>query len=257
MLYKKKGFPEDDELVLCTVSSVQHNSVFVKLDEYDRDGMIHISEIAPGRIRNIRDYVVEGKKVVCKVLRTNQERGYIDLSLRRVNEMQKRTKLEFIKQEQRAEKILEVVSKKLNLDIKKLYEEIKNLVSKDYDVLHIFFEDVALGNAKLSEYNIDKKIEKDLFETIALRIKKPEVELKGEFTLQSLAPNGVEVIKSALANAQESNEVDIRYRGSGKYALKIISTEFKKAEKILEKVSEAVIKHMEKQKGKVTFTRLQ
>jgi translation initiation factor 2 subunit 1 len=257
MLYKKKGFPEDDELVLCTVSSVQHNSVFAKLDEYDRDGMIHISEIAPGRIRNIRDYVVEGKKVVCKVLRTNQERGYIDLSLRRVNEMQKRTKLEFIKQEQRAEKILEVVSKKLNLDIKKLYEEIKNLVSKDYDVLHTFFEDVALGNAKLADYNIDKKIEKDLFETIALRIKKPEVELKGEFTLQSLAPDGVEVIKSALAKAQESNEVDIRYRGSGKYALKIISTDFKKAEKILEKSTDAIIKHIEKLKGKAIFTRLQ
>ena len=66
MLLKKEGFPEEEELVLCTVLSVYHHSVFVKLDEYDKKGLIHISEVSPGRIRNIRDYVVEGKKLYVK-----------------------------------------------------------------------------------------------------------------------------------------------------------------------------------------------
>src|SRR3989338_5359313 len=81
MLLKKEGFPEEDELVMCTVTQVQFHSVFVILDEYDKGGMIHISEVSPGRIRNIRDFVREGKKVVCKVLRVNKEKGHIDLSL--------------------------------------------------------------------------------------------------------------------------------------------------------------------------------
>src|SRR3989338_3106883 len=107
MLLEKKGFPAEEELVLCTVTNVQFHSVFVTLDEYNsRTGMIHISEVAPGRIRNIRDFVIEGKKVVCKVLRINQEKGHIDLSLRRVNESQKQLKLNEIKQEQFAENIL-------------------------------------------------------------------------------------------------------------------------------------------------------
>ena len=84
MLLKKEGFPEEDELVMCTVTQVQFHSVFVTLDEYDKGGMIHISEVSPGRIRNIRDFVREGKKIVCKVLRVNEEKGHIDLSLRRV-----------------------------------------------------------------------------------------------------------------------------------------------------------------------------
>ena len=42
MLFKKKGLPEDDELVLCTVTKIQYNSVFAKLDEYDRYGMIQV-----------------------------------------------------------------------------------------------------------------------------------------------------------------------------------------------------------------------
>ena len=96
MLYRRIGFPEDGELVLCTVTKVQSHSVFVRLDEFDKGGMIHISEVSPGRIRNIRDFVKEDKIIVCQVLRVSRERGYIDLSLRRVNDNQKRKKLEEI-----------------------------------------------------------------------------------------------------------------------------------------------------------------
>ena len=55
MIYKKTGLPEDSEIVMCTVTKIQYSSVFVKIDEYGISGMIHISEIAAGRIRNIRD----------------------------------------------------------------------------------------------------------------------------------------------------------------------------------------------------------
>ena len=106
MLYRREGFPQDDELVFCTVTKIFHSSVFVVLDEYERSGMVNISEIAPGRIRNIRDYVTQDKKIVCKVLRVDAKKGHIDLSLRRVNEMERKRKLEEIKQEQKAEKII-------------------------------------------------------------------------------------------------------------------------------------------------------
>src|SRR3990167_2288757 len=115
MLFKKQDFPEEGDLVLCTVTSVQFHSVFVDMDEYKRGGMIHISEVSPGRIRNIRDFVKEGKKIVCKVLRINKEKGYIDLSLRRVNESEKRRKIDQIKREQNAENIVELSAKKLDM----------------------------------------------------------------------------------------------------------------------------------------------
>ena len=100
MLHKKKGFPNEGDILFCTITKVQYNSVFVTLDEYEnKSGMIHISEISPGRIRNIRDYVKEGKVIICKVLRVKKDRGHIDLSLRRVNESQRREKVEARKQE--------------------------------------------------------------------------------------------------------------------------------------------------------------
>src|SRR3989344_1878368 len=62
MFYKKTKSPEIGDIVICTVKKVLPHSVFVDLDEYGKEAMIHISEIAPGRIRNIRDYVKEKKK---------------------------------------------------------------------------------------------------------------------------------------------------------------------------------------------------
>ena len=55
---------------MVTVTKIEYHSVFVELDEYGKTALIHISEISPGRIRNIRDFVkVEDKKIVCKVLK--------------------------------------------------------------------------------------------------------------------------------------------------------------------------------------------
>ena len=91
----RKGYPEVGEFVIVTVKTVKPYGAFVTLDEYDnKEGFIHIGEIAAGWIKYIRDYVREGQKLVCKVLRVDPGRGHIDLSLKRVNEHQRREKIQ-------------------------------------------------------------------------------------------------------------------------------------------------------------------
>ena len=85
----------------------------MELLEYGEQGLVHISEIAPGRIRNIRDYVSEDRQIICKVLRIDQQKGHIDLSLRRVNSHQRVAKLEEIKQENKAETLVQNLAKKV------------------------------------------------------------------------------------------------------------------------------------------------
>ncbi|MBD3310549.1 translation initiation factor IF-2 subunit alpha [Candidatus Woesearchaeota archaeon] len=254
MLLKRQGFPEEDELVMCTVTNVQHHSVFCNLDEYGKSGMIHISEVSPGRIRNLRDYVVEGKKVVCKVLRIHRDRGHIDLSLRRVNESQRRNKINDIKQEQKAEKILEFVAKKLNKDPKSTFERIKDKVLEHYPNLYVCFQDIVTGNIPISFLDLEKPFLKDLEDTIKQRIKIPEVEIGGFFTIRSYAPDGIEVIKRALKKASGEN-ILINYLGAGKYGLDVTAPDYKQAEKRLKKVTDTVTKEVEKHKGEVSFER--
>jgi len=246
MLLKKQGLPEEDELVLCSVTKIHFHSVFVNLDEYNMSAMIHISEIAPGRIRNIRDFVVEGKVIVCKVLRVDRERGHVDLSLRRVNDSQKRLKLEGIKKQQKVEKIVEQVAKQLKLDNEKLLNEISEIVLKKYDSVHDGFESIVKGETNLEELGIDKKYIKELDESIRTRIKPEEVIIKGKFVLKSYEPDGNEIVKSALKKAMAlgNKKTTLVYIGAGSYKLVIKAEEYKEAESVLKHMTDAVTKHM-------------
>ncbi|MBU7031576.1 MAG: S1 RNA-binding domain-containing protein, partial [Theionarchaea archaeon] len=66
---KIQEFPEVGDLVIGTVSDVFPYGAFVKLDEFDKVGMIHIKEISSAWVKNIRNHVREGQKVVTKVLK--------------------------------------------------------------------------------------------------------------------------------------------------------------------------------------------
>ena len=146
-----KEYPEQGELVLCTVQNIQGTTVFAKLDKYGKTGVIHTSEIAPGRIRNIRDYVVPNKKIVCKVLRLDISKGHIDLSLRRVTRKDTQEIIKQFKKEQVANKILEIVLKdKANQVKEKIlekYENINDLLEEslqDSKILTKFMEEIPL-----------------------------------------------------------------------------------------------------------------
>ena len=57
---------EEGDVVLCTVEKIEGTVVFVNIDGTNKQGTIITSEVAPGRIRNIREYVVPKKKIVSK-----------------------------------------------------------------------------------------------------------------------------------------------------------------------------------------------
>ena len=77
----KPQWPEPGDLVIATIESVMDYGAYANLDEYNKRGFLHISEISSARIRNVRDFVREKQKMVLKVLRVDVEKGHIDLSL--------------------------------------------------------------------------------------------------------------------------------------------------------------------------------
>jgi translation initiation factor 2 subunit 1 len=257
MLIKRKGFPEESDLVLCTVTNIQHNSIFVNIHEYGRQGMITISEIAPGRIRNIRDYVLEGKVVVCKVLSVNPERGYIDLSLRRVTEGQRREKNDEIKQEIRAEKIIEMTAHLLKTDFPPFYNMISEKLLKEYFYIYQAFNDVLNGVLELHKY-FDKNIADALDKTLREKIRPKEIIIAGDVSISVWEENGVQLIKDTLIHAQNvaKTGIKIAYLGGGKYRIMVKGNEYKNVEKILKESSDSVVNTIKKHKGKVEYERV-
>jgi len=257
MLLRKKGFPEMGELLLCRVTNIQYNSVFVNLEEYEnKSGMIHISEVSAGRIKNIREFVAEGKFVVCKVLNINQERGYIDLSLRRVSGGQHRTKMDELKQEQRAEKLIEQLCKQQKKKMEDVYLQVSEALLKHFQYIYQAFDQVVAADIDLAQFDVPKAIAEPLKAIIKENIKPKEVLLKGTLTLETYESDGIALVRHALDLAEKANPaVTITYAGGGNYHITVKASEFKEAEKILKESTEVAIAVVEKVKGKAEFKR--
>lgn len=95
MSTEMQEFPDEGEIVVVTVTKIGDHGAYVGLDEYNNiQGFLHISEIAPGWVRNVRKYVTEGEKKVVLVKKIRKGKGEIDLSLRQISkDQQKRNSL--------------------------------------------------------------------------------------------------------------------------------------------------------------------
>jgi len=249
MVRTKTGSPEVGELLLCTVTSVQRTSVFVKFNEYPgKSGIIHISEISPGRIRNIRDYVVEGKVIVCKVLKVYSDTGHFDLSLRRVTPAMHREKVDGMKKELLAEKMIEFVADKLGMDNNKLYDELSAKILGEYEAIYDCFEDVSFEDYDLvKELKIDKKVAAEIIEVVKQRIKPQEISISSTVSISLYAPDGAVKIKNALKKAI-TDDVSITYLGSGQYKILCNGFDYKILEKALSEAQEAIESSFAKEK---------
>ena len=247
MLYKRYGFPEQDEIVLCKVTKIYPNSVFVELLEYGRSGIIHISEVSPGRIRNLRDYVKIDRQIVCKVLRLDKDKGHIDLSLRRVHSTQRREKLDEIKGELKAESLVKNLAKKLNTTTEKLYKQLSDTILKEYHLLYFCFRDVVSGEVNLEKLGLDKNVAKELKEAILEKFKPKRITIQGEVQIKTYHPDGVERIKKTLTEIETvSNTLKLFYLGGGRYKVILEDFDYKPAEINLKKVQDILQKFEDK-----------
>ncbi len=254
----ERSWPEEGELVVCTVTQVKDFVAFVQLDEYEgREGLIPISEIATGWIKYIRDHISEGQKIVCKVLHVDQARGHIDLSKKDVNDHQRSEKIREWKSEQKARMWIGFASTASEVP----EAEIVTALLNEYALLYEAFEDLVVD-----EEGFRARItlpEKALEAVIAVgkeNVKIPRVTVTGVLTLSSPKPDGVNVIRRALRSAEpkiDGVDVDLYYIGAPKYGIKITAPDYKTAQKAIEKAAASAVGVMERAGGEAKFARKQ
>ncbi|MFQ6050661.1 MAG: translation initiation factor IF-2 subunit alpha [Candidatus Hydrothermarchaeota archaeon] len=262
MVRKKYKWPEEGELVIATVTRVANFGAFVELDEYERkSGLIHISEVSSGWVKNIRDHVREGQKVVAQVLNVDPSKGHIDLSLKRITERQRQEKIQEWKREQKAEKLLEYVANLLGKDLETGYREVGYPLMNEYDDLYTALEEIAIsGYDAFLNLKISKDWKDNLVKIARENIEPPHVKISGTLKLSSPRPRGIDDIKEALIHARdkyndEEVNVDIYYVGAPKYKIVITAPDYKIAENSLSSVAKEAINIIESLGGKGEFLR--
>ena len=252
-------YPEKGELVLGTVNSIFNQGAFIDLDEYpSKRGMLHLTEISLKWVRNIRDYVKENQKVVLLVLRIDNQKGHIDLSLRRVTDSQRKTKLQVIKQRQRSEKLIELLCKEMSCDAKSTMDAVISGLD-DYDSIYEGLEAISSNNNLIKNIELEPPIKKKLLELIINSIKPPEVEVIGYVEMKSHKSDGVNAIRKALEEIKKHKpndvELEVSYISAPMYRVKVKAGDYKHAEKALRKSVESGIKYIESKKGSAVFHR--
>ena len=253
--------PEEGELVVATITTVKQNGAYVLLDEYEgTEGFIFIGEIASGWVKNIRGFVREGQRVICKVMRTRRDGTSLELSLKSVSEERRRDRLQQWKNEQRANQLLKVLGEKVGWDEARIAEQAGELIDA-FGGLYTAFEEAATEEGALQNAGFEGDWLAAFIELAVENIIPPFVEVRGTLTLSINVTDGISVIRSALEAAEslsnEDQEIDVRcfYDGAPAYRIELKAPDFKVAETMWEKATQAVVNHMTAAGGEATAER--
>lgn len=219
-----------DDVIFCTVKKIEGTTVFLEA-EGNQPGSMMMSEVAAGRIRNIRDYVSRGRKIVCKILRIAPD--HLELSLRRVTAKEKDEVLERYKKERALVNMLKTVGEKPEPIIEKIKES--------YEIVE-FIEEVR-EDIKVLEKFVSAENAKKLFEIISEKEGREKV-VERVFVLKSFSERGVEDLKEVL----DLKEVNVHYLGSSMFSVSASGKDFKGAEGKMEGILEEIEKRAKKMK---------
>lgn len=218
---------EEGDLVLCKVEKVTSTITSVTLQN-GQEGTIVSSEIAPGRIKLMRQYVVPNKQVVCKILKIDGD--HIHLSLRRVSSKEKKEVLQSSKQSQ----AINTAFKQILGDEEK---SIKEKILKNFADLIDF-----INSARNDESLISKYIPKDKQDAIKKVVEKRQkkTELKQNIKIKCTEDDGVRRIKKIFS--LNNDQISITYISAGNFKLKLKVEDFKQGKKEMVEI----IKELEK-----------
>src|SRR4030042_5264178 len=192
----KPEWPEFGDLVIATIESVMDYGAYANLDEYNKRGFLHISEISSARIRNVRDFVREKQKMVLKVLRVDVEKGHIDLSLRRVTKRERIEKIKSWKKDRKGEVLLRAVAERVGLPIEEVYQKAGAIVAEEYGLYEGFEKVIKDGPEALTKLEIPENIANAFAPVAEERIRIKMVKVRGVLDIRCMKPNGLKCLQA-------------------------------------------------------------
>jgi translation initiation factor 2 subunit 1 len=258
---KYSGWPESGELVVGRVDEIEDFGVFVDLLEYeDKRGLCHISEVASGWIKNVRDHVNTDQRVVAKVLDVDESAQQIDLSIKDVNDHQRKDKIQEWKNEQKADNWMEIA---FGDDISdEEYSTVANSLLAEFASLYDSFEQAAIhGHEALEDVDLTDDQVDAVVETARENVSVPYVTVSGYVDLTCAMGDGVDAVQEALQAAEgngsipEEVDLEVTYVGAPEYRIEVQAPDYKTAEDQLEASAERATASISDDGGSGNFHR--
>lgn len=201
--FYEQRFPEVDDVVMVNVRSIAEMGAYVTLLEYNNiEGMILLSELSRRRIRSINKLIRVGRNECVVVLRVDREKGYIDLSKRRVSTEEARKCEEKYNKARAVNSILRHVAELTKMDFEELYtktawalERQRGGPSSSYDAFKAALADSPDIFDKL---DITMDVKKCLLDNVARRLTPQPIKIRSDIEVMCYAYEGINAVKDAL-----------------------------------------------------------
>mmetsp|Transcript_3630 Transcript_3630/g.11176 ORF Transcript_3630/g.11176 Transcript_3630/m.11176 type:complete len:304 (-) Transcript_3630:1342-2253(-) len=203
-------FPEVDEVVMVQVKRVAEMGAYVQLLEYNNiEGMILLSELTRRRIRSVSKLIKVGRIEPVMVLRVDKEKGYIDLSKRRVSPEDIQACEDRYNKSKMVHSIMRHVSETTSTDLHSLYISLGwPLYAKHGHAFNAFKAMVNDHNLIFSDSSLDNEVinasvKQALIKDICRRMTPQPLKIRADVELTCFSSDGIECIKDAMRAAEK------------------------------------------------------
>jgi translation initiation factor 2 subunit 1 len=241
--------PNVGDYVIGTVAEVFDYGAYVTLDEYNGlKAFLPWSEVASKWVRDLREVVREGQKIVVKVIRVDRRKKEVDVSLKKVADNERKRKLLWWKRYVKACKIVEIVAQQIGKKIEDAYREVIWRLEDAYgDPMYAIEEAVSTGPQVLLKAGVPQEWVDALVKEAGKHVKVKEVRVRRILVMRSIVPDGVERIRKCLAEVSgvltgKNVKHEIYVTGSPRYIIDLYSQDYKTAETLMGEVVETLEK---------------
>ncbi len=203
--YEQK-YPEMEDVVMVNVRSIEDMGAYVHLLEYNNtEGMILMSELSRRRIRSINKLIRVGRIETVVVIRVDKEKGYIDLSKRRVSAEDIERCLEQVSKAKAVNSILRHVAStlgyKTNEELEELYRKTAwrfEAKTKKKGSSYDWFKQAVQDPAILDECELDEETKEKLLDNIKQKLTQQAVKIRADVEVACYTYEGIDAVKDAL-----------------------------------------------------------
>jgi translation initiation factor 2 subunit 1 len=251
--------PDVGELVICTCTKVDSHGAYFQLDEYEEltkeAGYVHVSELAKTWVRQISAHIRVGQKVVAKVLRINPKLGQVDLSIRRVTDKERQSRMQELKHEQRIKGLLKAIGaqNKVDTDTKIIRPSMER-----YGSVYRAFMDIHQNGVQiLLEMGLEEDLADLIFKETAIALEPPSVTLLCNVIAMVFDSKGITVLKKVFQAIEENDEVTVEVTAisAPRYRVAITAPDWKAAERKWKDIQEYLEKEISKTDGQIRCER--
>jgi translation initiation factor 2 subunit 1 len=207
--FYEEQFPELESLVMVNVRNIAEMGAYVTLLEYNNiEGMILLSELSRRRIRSINKLIRVNRNEVVMVLRVDKEKGYIDLSKRRVSAEDVAKCEERYNKAKAVHRVMRHVADRCGRTLEDLYQVVGWPLYKKYGHAYDAFKLCLSGeNEDVFEVcrSIDDATKACLIDYVKKKLSPQPIKVRADIEVTCFTYEGINAIREALFQGQEAS----------------------------------------------------